>query len=467
MTTLERLSPGAPPIAVVGAGPVGLAAAAHLLARGMRVKVYEAGSEIGTNMRSWGHVRLFSPWLYNIDDAARALLEVQGWVAPDPDDLPTGQDLVSRYLEPLARIPGFAEVIETNARVLSISRLDADKVTSHGRETKPFVLIVATTEGRRRDLARAVIDASGTWQNPNPLGADGLLADGESQNADRIVYGIPDVLGRDRETYEGRRTLVVGAGHSAADVLLDLVGLAEADPRTIALWATRSANLTRVFGGGLEDQLPARGELGADIKGVVDRGRVALTAGLAIHAVRDDGSGLVVDGILAGKPHRLGPVDQIVVATGQRPDLAMTREIRLELDPWLEGTRALGPLIDPNLHSCGSVPPHGHRELSHPEPGFYTVGIKSYGRAPTFLLRTGYEQVRSVVAAIAGDIAAADDVRLVLPETGVCNARPSKVGVAAAGCCGGPVPESVDACCVADAVAKAEGQAGCGCRTAA
>ena len=119
------------------------------------------------------------------------------------------------------------------------------------------------------------------------------------------------------------------------------------------------------------------------------------------------------------------------------------------------------------MHSCGSVPPHGHRELSHPEPGFYTVGIKSYGRAPTFLLLTGYEQVRSVAAAIAGDMAAADDVRLVLPETGVCSTRPVIVANASAGCCGGPAPANVDACCVADAVAKDLGKPGCGCEAAA
>jgi thioredoxin reductase len=433
----------------------------------LAVKVYEAASGIGSNIRSWGHVRLFSPWLYNIDDAARGLLEGEGWAPPDPDGLPTGRDLLTDYLEPLARVPILASCLETSARVLSISRQGVDKVTSRDRETKPFVLTLATGERRRRDLARAVIDASGTWQNPNPLGADGLPVDGEAESADRIAFGIPDVLGRDRATYAGRRILVVGAGHSAADVLLDLVKLAEAEPSTEALWATRSGNLARVFGGDLADQLPARGELGADLKGVVGEGRVALTTGFAALAVRQEAGGVVVEGLRAGRPHRLGPVDRIVVATGQRPDLAMTRELRLELDPWLEGARALGPLIDPNLHSCGSVPPHGHRELSHPEPGFYTVGIKSYGRAPTFLLRTGYEQVRSVVAALAGDLAAADDVRLILPETGACNARPSSAAAAATGCCGGPAVAEVDACCVADAVAKAQGRTGCGCRTAA
>jgi hypothetical protein len=153
-----------------------------------------------------------------------------------------------------------------------------------------------------------------------------------------------------------------------------------------------------------------------------------------------------------------------VVATGQRPDLDLTRELRLDLDPWLESAKALGPLIDPNEHSCGSVPPHGHRELSHPEPGFYTIGVKSYGRAPTFLLLTGNEQARSVAAAIAGDLVAADDVQLVLPETGVCSTQTSEFKVVgASACCGGPAAVGVEACCQQDAMAKSAGGDGCGC----
>ena len=177
-------------------------------------------------------------------------------------------------------------------------------------------------------------------------------------------------------------------------------------------------------------------------------------------ALREERGAIVVEGETAKGLRWIGPVDRIIAATGQRPDLSLTRELRLDLDPWLESAKALGPLIDPNVHSCGSVPPHGHRELSHPEPGFYTVGIKSYGRAPTFLLLTGYEQVRSIAAAIAGDLAAADDVRLVLPETGVCSTRPVIAANASAGCCGGPAPAKVDACCVADAVAKDLGKIG-------
>lgn len=455
------------PIAVIGGGPVGLAAAAHLVARNVPVKLYEAGPAIGANMRDWGHVRVFTPWRYCVDAASTTLLERQGWHLPPADDFPTGGEIVTSYLEPLAATPELAGVIETGARVTAISRHGIDKVVSRDRAERPFVLAVKTAGGVRRDLARAVIDASGTWATPNPLGASGLPADGEAEFADRIAYGIPDVLGRDRDVYAGRTTLVVGAGHSAANALLDLTRLAETDPATAAIWATRSTNLIRIYGGGDADDLPARGELGADTRELVESGRVPLVAGFAILALRENDGRIIVEGETTEGPRTIGPVDRIITATGQRPDLSITRELRLDLDPWLESTKALGPLIDPNEHSCGSVPPHGHRELAHLEPGLYTVGIKSYGRAPTFLLLTGYEQVRSIAAALAGDLGAADNVQLVLPETGVCTTTFSVDGGETGGCCGGPAPAKADACCVADAVARDEGKKGCGCGVAA
>jgi thioredoxin reductase len=377
MISLENL-----PVAVIGAGPVGLAAAAHLIQRGLPVKVYEAGDTIAANVRDWGHVRLFSPWEYNTDTAARALLQSYGWQEPPGKAMPTGCDLYEAYLKPLAATPAMAAVIETGVKVKAITRQGTDKVLSKGRETKPFVLAVSNGNGAiRRDLARAVIHASGTWTAPNPLGAGGILAEGEAENADHIAYGIPDVLGRDRVAYEGKTTLVVGAGHSAANVLLDLARLAERDPQTSVVWATRGENLMRVYGGGRADQLPARGELGSNLKALVDSGRVTLVAGFSATRIRAVAGQVMVEGETASDIREVGPVDRIVVSTGQRPDLNLTRELRLDLDPWLESSKALGPLIDPNLHSCGSVPPHGHRELAHPEPGFYIVGIKSYGRA--------------------------------------------------------------------------------------
>ncbi len=453
------------PVAVIGGGPVGLAAGAHLVSRGLPVRVYEAGPPVGANMRGWGHVRVFTPWRYCVDSVASNFLKRQGWRLPSPDSLPTGNDIVSSYLEPLAVTPELRGSIETGARVTAISRQGVDKVASRNRDRHPFALHVMTTKGVRRDLARAVIDASGTWTTPNPLGATGLLADGEAEPAGLIAYGIPDILGRHRTAYRGKTTLVVGAGHSAANALLDLDRLASREPGTRILWATRATDLSRLFGGGNADQLPARGALGSEVRELAESGRLEVITGFATVALRGQSGRVVVQGETADGSHLIGPVDRIIAATGQRPDLSLTRELRLDLDPWLESSKALGPLIDPNVHSCGSVPPHGHRELAHPEPGFYSVGIKSYGRAPTFLLLTGYEQVRSIAAAIAGDMRAADNVQLVLPETGVCSVQ--RVAVESAGCCGGPAPAEVDACCVADVVAKQEGKGGCGCRVAA
>ena len=210
--------------------------------------------------------------------------------------------------------------------------------------------------------------------------------------------------------------------------------------------------------------MPERGALGLAARHAIEAGQLDMLAPFAAERIAANGDGLRVTARVAGRPMTL-LVDRIVVATGFRPELGMLRELRVALDPAVEAPPALAPLIDPNLHSCGTVPPHGAAELAHPEPGFYIVGAKSYGRAPTFLMATGYEQVRSVVAEIAGDHTAAREVRLVLPETGVCSAAPVSAA-AGSGCCGGPAPAGVDACCVLDSEAKAAGKAGCGCGTA-
>jgi len=338
--------------------------------------------------------------------------------------------------------------------VMAISRQGMGKVVTRGREDRPFSLLVQNGATRIQH-ARAVIDASGTWRNPNPLGASGLPAIGEAAAADLIAYGIPDVLGRDRAAYAGRRVLVIGGGHSAANALLDLARLAEVDRRTELTWAVRAADLTRVFGGGTADRLAARGKLGSDLQSLAQSGRLRLVTGFAAERVNKADGIVTVAGWTTSDAVELGPFDRIVVATGQRPDLDLTRELRLDLDPWLECPRTLGPAIDPNLHSCGSVPPHGYRQLAHPEPGYFAVGVKSYGRAPTFLMATGYEQVRSVAAFLAGDLNAADHVQLVLPETGVCSASYATAAITEkTGCCGGPASkvaaktaEPEGACC--------------------
>lgn len=450
------------PVAVIGAGPVGLAAAAHLAERGIDFVVLEAGETAGAAVRAWSHVRLFSPWTYNVDRAAARLLEASGWRAPEAEAFPTGGELIADYLMPLSRTPAIAARLRTNTKVTGLTRVDRDKMKSDaGRATAPLRVRLITPAGESELQARAIIDTSGTWQTPNPLGAEGLPARGEPAQAAHIRYGIPDVLRRERTRYAGKRVMVVGSGHSAFNVLVDLTELAAEAPGTRIVWVVRRATIGDLFGGGAHDKLAARGALGARVRALFESGALTVETGFAIDAIERTTAGLI-----ARSAKRVtAAVDEIIGATGFRPDFSFARELQLGIDPAVESTPALAPLIDPNLHSCGTVRPHGHRELAHPESGFYIAGMKSYGRAPTFLLLTGYEQVRSIVAAIAGDRVAADEVQLELPETGVCKSdRGAGAGAeAGGGCCGGPARTNPSACCVADEAAKSAGAAGCGC----
>ncbi len=434
------------PVAVIGAGPIGLAAAAHLAERGLAFVVFEAGDTVGAAARSWGHIRTFTPWQYIVDAAAEKVLAPTGWSRPTTPVPPTGDELTDHYLVPLAAALG--DAVHVGHRVVAVSRDGADKAKTVGRADRPFLLRVQAPGGVMREVrARAVIDASGTWERPNPLGSAGLPARGEDAAAAFLVGPLPDVLDRDRERFAGRRTLVIGAGHSAANTLLNLARLADEAPGTSIVWAIRGADAGKVYGGEQADQLPARGQLGADLRRLVEDGRLEFVAGFATTALEPAGQTVTVIGTTSTGPRRLEGLHNVAAATGFRPDLDLLAEVRLDLDPGLEAPRRLAPLIDPAYHSCGTVPPHGHRDLAQPDEGLFVVGMKSYGRAPTFLITTGNEQVRSVVAALAGDLAAADDVQLVLPETGVCSvndkgedtaAGTAAESAGAAGCCGAP-----------------------------
>ncbi|MDA8020796.1 MAG: FAD-dependent oxidoreductase [Thermoanaerobaculia bacterium] len=414
MTQIEHL-----PIAIVGAGPIGLAAAANLIERGMSPLILEAGSAVAASMRGWGHVRLFTPWAYLIDPPSRRLLEKHtDWQPPVEDHVPLARELVEQFFDPLAGIDGIAENIRLNTKVTAITKDGHDRMKNGTREQAPFLIGADTPEGPRRYLARAVIDTSGTWTTPNPLGAGGVEADGEEHFQDHIRYGMPDILGEERERYVGKRTLVVGSGHSAIGSVLHLAELAESEPNTQVAWAVRKKDPRKLWGGGEADEIAERGKIGTRVAEAVHSGVVTLFTGLSISAVREYEDGIeVVD--VDGQGQVV--VDEIVVAAGSRPDLDMLRELRLDLDVATEAAKDLGTMIDPNYHSCGTVKPHGWEELKHPEEGFFIAGMKAYGRAPTFLLRTGYEQVRSIVAHLAGDDEAAGRIELVLPETGVCS----------------------------------------------
>ncbi len=409
------------PVVVIGAGPIGLAAAANLLTRGLEFIVLEAGDHAGASIRLWGHTRMFSPWRHLIDPASRRLLDAAGWTPPADEALaPTGRELVDQYLTPLARTDELGPRIRYGTRVVAVARAGMDRTRSAGRDRTPFLVRVTTADGRVEELAgRAVIDASGTYTTPNPLGSSGLDPIGTADVDGRVLHALPDVLGHDRARFAGKHTTVVGAGHSAANTLIALAELAKTEPSTRVSWLIRNASAARVSSSP-DDELADRARLGSRVDRLVENGIVEKIDSFEIFRVQAHGDGIRLVGTRRGEP-AAHDADLVVRATGFRPDLSMLREIRLQLDDVVEAPTRLAPLIDPNLHSCGTVPPHGFDELRHPEPGFFVVGMKSYGRAPTFLLATGYEQVRSVTAWIDGDMRSATRVQLTLPATGVCS----------------------------------------------
>jgi thioredoxin reductase len=401
------------PVVVIGAGPQGLAAAAHLVDRGVPVLVLESGDTAAAAVSQWGHVRLFSGWSELVDRAAARLLAPTGWIVPSAG-YPTGAQWVSEYLAPLAAVLG--DRVRYGTRVVGVSRRGRDRLVDAGRAGQPFTVHLETTDGTEQRMdARAVIDASGTWSMPNPAGADGLPALGERAAADLLDYRIPDYS--NRAAYEGKHNVVIGSGHSAVTAVIALGRIARRDPSTTVTWVLRRGAVGNTFGGGVSDELPERGLLGIKAKGLVDAGLVDLVTGFRVEKITRDGDRAV---LTAEDGRSLPPADHVAVLTGFRPDLTFLSELRLELDATLQAPVRIAAEVDPNIHSCGSVAATGAADLAQPEPDFYLVGAKSYGRAPTFLAMTGYEQVRSVVAKLAGDDAAAARVELALPDTGVC-----------------------------------------------
>ena len=428
------------PIAIIGGGPVGLAAAAHLAKHGESFILLEAGENIGSNILTWGHVRLFSSWQYNIDKAALDLLEQHDWESPNIKALPTGKEIVEQYLQPLANLPEIKPFIHLNTKVLSIGRKDTDKMKTANREKMPFMIYTEKNGALQVYEASAVLDASGTWGNPNPANSNGIWLKEEQSLKKHIFYGIPDILGKEQKRYVNKRVAVVGSGHSAINALMELAKLKESNPKTNIVWIMRKQRTEEAYGGEEKDALEARGTLGSRIHQLVDEGSVEVITPYKIQHVVRTKDGMDIVGHQEEQEIKINDVHEMIVNTGNRPNLSIISEIRTSIDSATESVATLAPLIDPNLHSCGTVRPHGEKELRQPEKDFYIVGSKSYGRAPTFLMATGYEQVRSIVAYLTGDYESAEKVELDLPETGVCsvNLTPNKVNDSGCG---------TDSCC--------------------
>lgn len=420
------------PVAIIGGGPIGMAAAAHLAKRNVPFLLFEAGRDVGSSVLSWQHIKVFSSWKYNVDKVAQELLQKHGWKQPDMDLVHTGRELIDLYLKPLSELPELKKFIYLNSKVITVGRKGMDKMKDANRALTPFVLRVQQGDEIKSVEASAVIDASGTWFTPNPIGSGGTFAIGEVETREHIFYGIPDVLFEHKKRYAGKRVAVIGGGHSAINTILELDKIKQEFPETEINWILRKQTIQEVYGGQKDDALEERGALGIKIEALLNEDRINVYSPFQISEVNMLSGRMTLIGEQFGVKAQLPDIDEIIANTGSRPDFSFLTELRLGLSPSIESVVALAELIDPNIHSCGTVRPHGELELQHPEKNFYIVGSKSYGRAPTFLMATGYEQVRSIVAALDGDMESARKVELNLPETGVCNS-----GGQNAACCGG------------------------------
>jgi hypothetical protein len=392
-------------LAIIGAGPVGLEAAALALELGLDAHVFERG-EPGAHAVAWGHVRMFTPWRMNVGPASARLLARHGWSAPEAAALPTGAELSERLLTPLAGTPELKPRVHAHQQVVHVSRHGVRKQDGAApRGGHPFRLLVRDAGGRESLLhAHALIDASGTYGQPLWAGTGGIPARGETYLAPQLSYHPDDVLGLRRERYAGKAALVIGGGSSAVTTVVALEQLAREVAGTRVAWVTRRAS-PGFAGEVANDTLPARAALYAE-------GR-RLQSGGSPH-VKWWGGGECEDLAYNSATHRyraqfatpggarMEEADQVIVNCGFGPDNSLYRELRVhESFETLAPMKLAGALGAAGTSDCAQVPAFDAATLATPEPGFYILGAKSYGRSSAFLLETGYKQVGAVVAALA------------------------------------------------------------------
>lgn len=333
-----------------------------------------------------------------------------GYRVPEDSICPTGAELAEQYLLPLSRDPLLAGHIQTHSRVVQIGRdglLKGDLIGRPGRARHAFRLLVEDRSGEHIEHADVVLDCSGTYGHPNALGDGGIPAPGERWLGSRLWRHIPDVLGRDRHRFAGRKVLVVGAGLSAATVACALVELQRQEPRTEVVWAVRREGLTPyvpIPG----DPLPSRAALMHAANelaraGATQGGKLRFLHGVFVESLSAEGPRLRV--LLRQGADRWHEelCDEVIGLTGYGPDPTLYRELQVHECYATGGLMRLAAALVGAGGDCLAQPALGPELLQSPEPRFFVLGAKSYGRNSAFLLRTGHEQIRQVFCLLHED----------------------------------------------------------------
>lgn len=392
-------------VAVIGAGPSGLEAALACRERGWEVDVFERGDRPGHAIRAWGHVQMFTPWELNRSSRMEAILLDAGYDVPN-GEAPTGSEFVERLIEPLCASEALEGRIHCGCEVTDISRVGLTKereIASERRAAQPFRLTINDGGHERVVLADAVIDAAGARLGGAPLGQDGVRAPGERGLAERIVRSIPD-LPSDAGRYAGKTTLLAGSGHSAQTAAVALAALARDHPGTSVLWVARSAE--PAWGSPSDDPLIARAALAESAQWLVDGGAPAIECalGMQVRSLEAVGEQILVciDGPGGEREVR---VDNLVSLTGSRIDRSLYAELQVHECYATGGPIDLSAqLLADTGADCLTQATPGSDALRNPEPGFFIIGAKSYGRAPNYLMRTGFSQAEGVVGLIEADL---------------------------------------------------------------
>jgi hypothetical protein len=404
------MSRGDPPrLAILGAGPIGLEAALQAATLQLPFTVYERG-RVGEHLQRWGHVRLFSPFGMNSTPLGRERLRIDQprHEMPADADILTGRDHRAAYLEPLSQSPLLRDRLRTETTVLHVGRrgfLKEDDPGDSRRGQQPFLLLLRNGNREMIEEADVVLDCTGTFGQPRFLGDGGIPAIGETTARSHIAGGLEDVLGEQRGVYADKTTLVIGAGYSAATTICNLAALAEKHPATWVIWLARGGG-TQPIKRFVNDTLKERDQLAVRANRLATRGdgNVEFHPQTVVTAIESAGPdrGFKVRARCAGKSVTW-EADRLIANVGYTPNTDLYRELQVH-----ECYASLGPmnlaaaLLKHAGSDCLAVPSQGAATLRNPEPNFYLLGAKSYGRNAQFLLRNGFEQVRDVFALITG-----------------------------------------------------------------